>query len=180
MPWSADECSKRIDADDLARVSTEIDAHLAGTTPNFEIEYRIHHGDGGYRWVVSRGMAVRHPDGRVSRMVASLSDVTARKEAEQRVIHNATHDTLTGLPNRALLLDRIERAQALATRSPGTCTALLVVDVDRFKVANESLGHSIGDQLLVTLARRVPAVLRPGDTLARLSGDEFAVLLAEL
>jgi diguanylate cyclase (GGDEF)-like protein len=125
-------------------------------------------------------MAVRRADGTASRMVASLSDVTARKEAEQRVIHNATHDTLTGLPNRTLLLDRIDRAHAGLGRGDGARSALMVVDVDRFKVVNESLGHSIGDQLLVTTARRLSGVLGPSDTLARLSGDEFAVLLAEV
>ena len=171
-----DEWFKRIHADDFARVSADIDAHLTGATPNFESEYRIHHGDGGWRWVVSRGMAVRRADGSATRMVASLSDVTARKEAEQRVIHNATHDTLTGLPNRTLLFDRIAR---VPPTSGGPRAALMVVNVDRFKVVNESLGHSIGDQILVTLARRLPAALSPGDTLARLAGDEFAVLLAE-
>src|SRR5260370_13874371 len=98
-------------------------------------------------------MAVRRADGAASRMVASLSDVTARKEAEQRVIHNATHDTLTGLPNRTLLFDRIERSQAARAGRPRG--ALMVIDVDRFKVANESLRHSTGDQLLVTMARRL-------------------------
>jgi diguanylate cyclase (GGDEF)-like protein/PAS domain S-box-containing protein len=172
-----DEWFKRVHADDFARVSADIDAHLAGDTAHFESEYRIHHADGGWRWVVSRGMAVRRPDGSPTRMVASLSDVTARKEAEQRVIHNATHDTLTGLPNRTLLFDRIDRTQARTSRPRG---ALMVIDVDRFKVANESLGHSIGDQLLVTLARRLPKSLQASDTLARLSADEFAVLLAEV
>ncbi|MBI3512773.1 MAG: EAL domain-containing protein [Proteobacteria bacterium] len=173
-----DEWFKRIHADDFARVSADIDAHLAGETAHFESEYRIHHGDGGWRWVISRGMAVRRPDGSPTRMVASLSDVTARKEAEQRVIHNATHDTLTGLPNRTLLFDRIERTQAARAGRPRG--ALMVIDVDRFKVANESLGHSIGDQLLVTMARRLPKSLEAGDTLARLSADEFAVLLVEV
>ncbi len=176
MRPAPDEWFKRIHADDFARVSADIDAHLTGATPNFESEYRIHHGDGGWRWVVSRGKAVRRADGSATRMVASLSDVTARKEAEQRVIHNATHDTLTGLPNRTLLFDRIAR---VPPTSGGPRAALMVVNVDRFKVVNESLGHSIGDQILVTLARRLPAALSPGDTLARLAGDEFAVLLAE-
>ncbi|HUA51490.1 MAG TPA: EAL domain-containing protein [Candidatus Sulfotelmatobacter sp.] len=174
-----DEWFKRIHADDFARVSADIDAHLTGVTPHFESEYRIHHADGGWRWVVSRGMAVRRADGSPTRMVASLSDVTARKEAEQRVIHNATHDTLTGLPNRTLLLDRIDRTRAPA-RGSAARGALMVIDIDRFKVANESLGHSIGDQILVTLARRLPKSLAVGDTLARLSGDEFAVLVAEV
>jgi diguanylate cyclase (GGDEF)-like protein/PAS domain S-box-containing protein len=172
-----DEWFKRIHGDDFARVSADIDAHLAGATAHFESEYRIHHADGGWRWVISRGMAVRRPDGTPTRMVASLSDVTARKEAEQRVIHNATHDTLTGLPNRTLLFDRVSRMQGRAARPR---TALMVVDIDRFKVANESLGHSIGDQILVTMARRLPKSLAPGDTLARLSADEFAVLLADV
>jgi diguanylate cyclase (GGDEF)-like protein/PAS domain S-box-containing protein len=175
-----DEWFKRIHADDFARVSADIDAHLSGTTAHFESEYRIHHADGGWRWVISRGMAVRRADGAASRMVASLSDVTDRKEAEQRVIHNATHDTLTGLPNRTLLLDRIDRAHAVAGHAGAGRSALMVIDLDRFKVVNESLGHSIGDQLLVTLARRLPAPLGPGDTVARLSADEFAVLLADI
>jgi diguanylate cyclase (GGDEF)-like protein/PAS domain S-box-containing protein len=115
-------------------------------------------------------------DGAVVGAVVVLRDVRDRKALEQRLVHQAFHDPLTGLPNRALFLDRLEHARARSLRD-GTTQAVLFLDVDRFKVINDSLGHRIGDQVLQTVASRLVGVLRPSDTVARFGGDEFTVLL---
>ncbi len=109
-----------------------------------------------------------------------LQEVTARKAAEEQLQHDALHDSLTGLPNRALFMDRLVHAMALARRRKDFLYAVLFVDLDRFKVINDSLGHIIGDQLLVALGQRLMTSLRPHDTVARLGGDEFAILLEDI
>ncbi|HAK59802.1 MAG TPA: GGDEF domain-containing response regulator, partial [Nitrospiraceae bacterium] len=107
-------------------------------------------------------------------------EVQARKEAEQQLLHDAFHDGLTGLPNRALFMDRLSHAIAIGKRRSDYLFAVLFLDLDRFKVINDSLGHLIGDQLLVALGQRILKCLRPGDTVARLGGDEFAILLEDI
>jgi diguanylate cyclase (GGDEF)-like protein len=107
-------------------------------------------------------------------------DITARKLAEERLLHDALHDHLTGLPNRALFMDRLGMAIAHAKRRLSYTYAVLFIDLDRFKNVNDSLGHSVGDELLIDVARRLEACLRPGDTVARLGGDEFTILLDEV
>jgi diguanylate cyclase (GGDEF)-like protein len=127
--------------------------------------------------VLSRWVTLRGKDGAVLRRVGSLSDVTARKEAEGRLRREALYDALTGLPNRTLLTDRLRQALARARRHTEQMCGLLFLDVDRFKVVNDSLGHAMGDQLLCEVARRIERSVRPEDTVARLGGDEFTVLL---
>ena len=118
-------------------------------------------------------------DGEVVGTVIAFRDITERKAFEQELAHQAFHDTLTQLANRALFLDRLEQAHARSSRT-GSKYALLFIDLDRFKVVNDSLGHQAGDQLLIAVARRLSACVRPGDTFARFGGDEFVVLLEDL
>jgi diguanylate cyclase (GGDEF)-like protein/PAS domain S-box-containing protein len=168
----------RVHQDDRAALTQALDAHLTGASHHFEHEHRIQHRDGSYRWMLARGMAVRDPYGRALRVVGSQTDVTDRKQAEQRLQHDAMHDALTGLPNRVLFLDRLDQAIRRAQRAePAAAAAVLFLDLDRFKLVNDSLGHQVGDRLLIAVARRLESAVRPPDTVARLGGDEFTVLL---
>ncbi len=171
------EWFKLVHPDDQKQVQAALVSHLKGLTPHFEREYRIRHSNGEYLWALSRGLAVRDARGVASRMAGSQSDITARKLAEERLAHDAVHDALTGLPNRALFLDRLQNRLERTKRNPDDLFAVMFIDLDRFKLVNDSLGHAVGDQLLVTVANRLKQCLRPEDTICRLSGDEFAVLL---
>ncbi|HEX7242875.1 MAG TPA: EAL domain-containing protein, partial [Longimicrobiaceae bacterium] len=170
----------RIHPDDAAQVASRIDSYRRGATPHFEIEQRMLHADGEYRWMLSRGVALAGGDGSSSRMAGSLTDVTERRRAEEQLLRSALFDALTGLPNRALLTDRLERAVRRSRRVPHDPFAVLFLDLDRFKVINDGLGHAAGDELLVAVARRLEATLRQQDTVARLGGDEFVLLLEEV
>ncbi|GAB4170368.1 MAG: hypothetical protein OHK0024_06340 [Thalassobaculales bacterium] len=174
---SPEEWFSRIHPYDVDRVTAQLDSHLAGGVSHFESEHRMLHADGSYRWMLTRGLAVRDENGRATRIAGSQTDVTDRRRTEERIVHDALHDALTALPNRTLFLDRLRQALARYKRDPAARFAVLYLDLDRFKVVNESLGHLRGDELLVTLGRRLEQAMRPGDTAARLGGDEFAVLL---
>jgi diguanylate cyclase (GGDEF)-like protein/PAS domain S-box-containing protein len=165
---------------DLLRLESAIEAHLEGRTPHLLSEHRMRHSDGTWRWVMTRGLAIRTPDGHPTRMAGSLSDITDRRIAQLRLQHDALHDTLTGLPNRTLFSDRLNQILQRTVRDPTTGCAVLFLDIDRFKLVNDSLSHSVGDNLLIALAGRMSAALRPGDTVARLGGDEFTVLLEDV
>ena len=171
------EWFKRVHPDDYKQVQANLVSHLKGLTPHFECEYRIQHSNGTYFWVLSRGLAVRDAKDTAYRMAGSQSDINARKLAEHRLAHDAVHDALTGLPNRLLFLDRLQNRLERTRRNPNDLFAVMFIDLDRFKVVNDSLGHAVGDQLLVTVASRLKNCLRPEDTISRLSGDEFAILL---
>lgn len=176
-----DEWFSRIHPDDLAQVKAKIDRHLQGETLHFESEYRMRHKDGCYRWVLCRGVAVRDIKGQATRMAGSQTDITERKDAEARLIYDAFHDSLTGLPNRALFIDRLGQAIERSKRS--SCSelfAVLFLDLDRFKIVNDSLGHTIGDELLKQIAKLLQEQIQPGHTVARLGGDEFVILLEPL
>ncbi len=171
------EWFKLVHPDDQKLIQTNLASHLKGLTPHFECEYRIRHSNGGYLWVLSRGLAVKDEKGIAYRMAGSQSDITGRKLAEDRLAHDAVHDALTGLPNRVLFLDRLQNRLERTKRNPNEQFAIMFIDLDRFKVVNDSLGHAVGDQLLVTVANRLKLCVRPNDTISRLGGDEFAILL---
>jgi diguanylate cyclase (GGDEF)-like protein/PAS domain S-box-containing protein len=168
---SMDEWFNRIHLEDRDRFEAELQAHLQGQTPALEIQYRIQHKDGLYRWVNSRGLAVRDREGQVVRIAGSQTDLTH---------HVALYDQLTGLPSRVLFLEQLKRALSRVKREPNYRFAVLFLDCDRFKVVNDSLGHFIGDRLLIGVAQRLQQLLRPGDVIARLGGDEFAILLENM
>lgn len=170
----------RIHPADAARVRAELDAHLEGDTPHFESEHRVRHRDGDWRWMLVRGLAVRDAEGHATRIAGSMTDITQHKETEEQLAHGALHDALTGLPNRALLMDRLWHSLGRVRRYPRSLVAVLFIDLDRFKVINDSLGHGVGDRVLVHVARLLETCLRPGDTVARLGGDEFAMVLDDL
>jgi diguanylate cyclase (GGDEF)-like protein/PAS domain S-box-containing protein len=176
----AREWIDRVHPDDSARVRAEIEAHLAGNSPRLESEHRLRHADGSWRWMLVRALALREGGSRASRLAGSMTDISARKRAEEDLRRAAMHDALTGLVNRAYFLESLERAVARVQRRPDKTIALLFLDLDRFKQVNDSLGHLAGDRLLTTIARRLHGCVRPGDVLARLGGDEFAVLLDDL
>lgn len=173
--------------DDLPNVRAALDAHLKGNSNHFESEHRMMHKDTSYVWMLARGLAVRDPEGEPSRMAGSQTDITARKQAEEQLTHRALHDSLTDLPNRALMLDRLSQAILYAERHPQDLFVVMFLDLDRFKTINDSLGHVVGDQLLMSFAKKLNKCLRAGDTVARFSGtlarfggDEFVVLLEDL
>jgi|GEM_PF-675304 len=175
-----DEWFRRLHPDDREKIRNKISKYFEESDQHFEVEYRIMHKDGNYLWMLCRGLAVRDTDGKPYRMAGSQTDITARKMAEDQLLHDAFHDSLTGLANRALFLDRLQNAINRSKRVRAYIYAVMFFDVDRFKVINDSLGHSAGDQLLIEISRRIKNCIRPGDTVARLGGDEFAVLLENI
>jgi diguanylate cyclase (GGDEF)-like protein/PAS domain S-box-containing protein len=135
---------------------------------------------GEQKWYIGSYAPLRNPAGLVIGVIGILHDITDRKRMEEQLLHDALHDSLTGLPNRALFVDRLQRALERSRRRPDDLFAVLYLDLDRFKVVNDSLGHSMGDRLLVEVSKRLQEALRGVDTVARLGGDEFAFLLEEL
>jgi diguanylate cyclase (GGDEF)-like protein/PAS domain S-box-containing protein len=154
-----------------------IDSHLAGRSEHLEFECRMRHSDGGWIWVLCRGLAIRDQDGKPTRMAGSIADITQRRVAEERLRHDALHDPLTGLPNRALLIDRVAQILQRSQRDPTAGCTVMFLDIDRFKLVNDSFGHTTGDQLLVAIAARLADNLKSIDTISRLGGDEFTLLL---
>jgi diguanylate cyclase (GGDEF)-like protein/PAS domain S-box-containing protein len=177
---SANDWFLRVHPDDLQDLLVAIEEHLEGRSPGVEMEHRIRRHDGSYLWVLCRALVVRGADGTPTRMVGSLTDVHDRKELEEQLRHAALYDALTGLPNRTLFVDRLRLTMARASRRPGYQFAVLFLDLDGFKLVNDSLGHLLGDTLLSSVAERISSDLRPSDTASRFGGDEFAILLDDI
>ena len=175
-----DEWFYRIHPDDLPLVQSTLEAHLGGFKSHFETEHRLRHKDGSYRWVLARGIAIKNDHNKPARIAGSLTDVTQNKLNQNQLVHQALYDKLTDLPNRALFMERLSQAIKRTKRHDQDIFAILMLDLDRFKVINESLGHLAGDQMLVEVASRLAECLRGEDTVARLGGDEFAILVNSL
>jgi diguanylate cyclase (GGDEF)-like protein/PAS domain S-box-containing protein len=166
--------------DDVDNLKNILTSHIKTPGDNIQTEYRMKHKDGTYLWMLCRGIGIRDKEGRAMRVAGSQTDITARKQMEEQLIHDAFHDGLTGLANRALFMDRLNIAFARKKRRKDYHLAVLFLDLDRFKNVNDSFGHLFGNQLLAEVARRLNTNLRMGDTFARFGGDEFAILLDDI
>ena len=168
----------RVHPSDLPAYRAAIEAASHRGARHFSIQFRLRRGDGSYRWYLLRGRPVRdNPDaGAPTRLIGVLMDVTAIRRSEERLLSDAVRDRVTGLPNRPLLLDRLSRAMQRAGGIRGSLY-LLVIDVDRFRNINDAWGFETGDMLLNQMARRIGEVTEPEDTVARLPGDQFAVIV---
>ncbi|HEY8719700.1 EAL domain-containing protein [Pengzhenrongella sp.] len=165
--------------EDLAEMRRGMRVVTTGQQETVDSQYRVRTAAGSYRWMLVRAISVRSPDGPVERVVGSLSDIHERRTLEDQLRENALYDALTGLPNRRLFLDRLDRSLALWQRSR-TPFAVLFLDLDGFKAINDTLGHPMGDRLLNVVGTRIERALRTVDTGARFGGDEFAVLLHDV
>ncbi len=176
--------TERVHPDDILPLKEAIDAHLTGKTVHVLHEHRIRHEDGTYRRFLCRGVAARGAGRRPVRLAGSLTqliDATERPVAAEPVSSAGNLDPPTGLCNRAVFVEGLgRRLEAIKARPAGSRFAVLYLDLDRFKIVNDSLGHMVGDELLTVVSRRLESCLRQGDALARLGGDEFAILLNEL
>ena len=176
LNWSFDALNGRIHPDDLPAVERALRELLDATTDDLLVEFRVV-GPEGDHWISERaGVVERSDSGKPVRVVGTVTNIDKRMAQQMEMRHLATHDTLTGLANRALFNDRLQQALLLAQRE-NRSLGVLYFDLDKFKPVNDTHGHGVGDRLLVQVADRVRATLRQSDTLARLGGDEFAVLL---
>ena len=162
---------------DRDRFRAVLDSVLEQRRGRMTQDFRLRTPDGHYLWFSIKARPVVGSDGEVVRLVGTLTDVTEFKNAEERLLHDAVHDNLTGLPNRELFLDRLEGVLAFAKADATIRPTVIVIDLDRFKQVNDFVGIAVGDFILLTLARRLGRLLKPQDTLARLSGDQFALIL---
>jgi diguanylate cyclase (GGDEF)-like protein/PAS domain S-box-containing protein len=162
---------------DRDRFRAALDGVLEQRRGRLTQDFRLRTVDGHYVWLALKARPVVGSDGEVVRLVGTLTDVTEFKTAEERLLHDAVHDNLTGLPNRELFLDRLEAALGFARADTAIRPTVMVIDLDRFKQVNDSVGIAVGDSILLTLARRLGRLLKPQDTLARLTGDQFGLLL---
>ncbi|BCO25700.1 hypothetical protein MIZ03_0579 [Rhodoferax lithotrophicus] len=180
LPTAMAELDQRTHPDDVVQMQRNREDHLNGLTPTYSNEHRVLCKDGSWLWVHSRGMVIsRDAQGRPLRMIGTHTDITERKTAEELIWQQAHFDTLTGLPNRRMMQERL--AQELKKcRRDGLQLAVLFIDLDHFKEVNDTLGHDQGDTLLMEAARRIQACLREVDTVARMGGDEFIVIITEL
>lgn len=170
---------KTIHFEDRARVLAEFE-NCKAFDKQLKIEYRMQHKDGSIIWVRDEAIFFRDEDGQPLYLQGVMLDITGSKQAEDQLVYSAFHDMLTNLPNRALFMDRLKSAITRGKRTPGYRFAVLFLDLDNFKVVNDTLGHAYGDQLLISIANSISSCLRTGDTVARIGGDEFVVLLEDI
>ena len=163
--------------DDRDTFRTTLDVILEHRRGRVSQSFRMRGADGHYHWFTLKARPIIGSDGEIIRCVGTLVDATEQKKAEERLLHDAVHDNLTGLPTRELFLDRLEAIIAIAKAEEKVRPTVIVVDIDRFKQVNDGLGISAGDTILLTIARRLHRLLKPQDSLARFSGDQFAMLL---
>ena len=162
---------------DRDRFRASLDSVVEQRRGRLTQDFRLRTADGNYLWFALKARPVVGSDGEVVRLVGTLTDVTDFKTAAERLLFDAVHDNLTGLPNRELFIDRMEAAFGFARADTQIRPSIIVIDVDRFKQVNDSVGMAVGDSILLTIARRLARLLKPQDTLARLSGDQFAMIL---
>jgi diguanylate cyclase (GGDEF)-like protein/PAS domain S-box-containing protein len=162
---------------DVDRYRATLDAVIEERRGRIVQDFRLRSEDGPYHWFRVKARPVVGTDGEVIRVVGTIADVTDVKTSEERLLHDAVHDNLTGLPNRELFNDRLEHVLTLAAHDEAIRPTVLLIDLDRFKQVNDSVGISAGDSILLTLSRRLGRLLKPQDSLARIQGDEFAIIL---
>ncbi len=186
LPHEFSTWESRLHPDDAEEAWADIHKHLNGETEYYENVHRLRHKDGHWVWIQDRGKVLFDENGKAVRMIGTHTDISEEKENQLKLVqqaemiqHQAQHDTLTGLPNRVLFNDRLEQGIEKAKRHK-ELLALFFIDLDKFKHINDSLGHQVGDLVLKAIAKRLEGIIRKEDTLARLSGDEFTLIMEEL
>ncbi|WP_040485631.1 EAL domain-containing protein [Lutibaculum baratangense] len=164
-------------ASDRDRFRATIDAVVEQRRGRVSQDFRLRSADGHYYWYRLRARPILGEDGEVVRLIGTLVDVSESKHAEERLLHDAVHDNLTGLPNRQLFLDRLDAAIQRSRAEGPVRATVMALDIDRFRQVNDSFGIALGDSVLLSMARRLQRLLKPGDTLARLGGDQFGILI---
>jgi diguanylate cyclase (GGDEF)-like protein/PAS domain S-box-containing protein len=166
----------RVLAADLDTLQAAVQAHLTGGAAHLEHEFRLRHSDGSERWMLVRGLKIVDTAQRPVRMAGSMTDITSRKQTEQQLLFDARFDRLTGLANRASLRERADFALQMIARDSNLDALMMIIDLDRFKDVNDSLGQGTGDKLLISVARALQDVVGAQDTLAHLGEDEYGIL----
>lgn len=167
----------RLHPDDRDRFRATLDVLLEHRRGRLNHEFRIRAEDGHFHWLSIRARPVLGSNGEIIRCVGTIVDITEQKNSIERLLHDAVHDNLTGLPNRQVFLDRLQSVLTLASDGNQLRPTVIVIDIDRYKLVNDTLGFAAGDNILIALTRRLRRLMKPQDTLARLSGDQFGLIL---
>ncbi|HJV52325.1 MAG TPA: EAL domain-containing protein, partial [Noviherbaspirillum sp.] len=179
LPNRYEEWESRVHPADRARVLAGLEAEIQRGSNDYHVQFRLQHRDGSYRWIEAKAQIQRDERGQALRMVGTHIDISEHKEREEQVRLTAQHDRLTALPNRALTFELTEQSLSAAHRSGKMC-AILFIDLDGFKPINDSYGHHIGDEVLKEVALRLKSAFRAQDTVGRIGGDEFLVILTQI